>query len=218
MFKPPSTVAAFVTSVVFGGLFAPESFAASATSWSGPYIGAFIGYDDANNAWTPDSASGGPSLSPQGVLGGGLAGANFQFDRFVVGVEADLMFADFAAAEPCDATGADCSLDGRLMGSLRARGGLVLGPRMMIYATGGPAFSFVKASSTAFGGMSDSQTLGGWTEGIGVEFAVADSVWVGVEYRHSDYGASNFDLSPGVNTGIDFQTNEATLRLTVPLD
>jgi outer membrane immunogenic protein len=202
--------------LIFGFAGAHKAAADVTAPWSGPYVGLFAGYDKANDAWRPDTTAGSPSLSPQGILGGGLVGGNFRFDAFLVGVEADLMFADFADAEPCDNAGADCSIDGRVMASLRARGGFIV-DRALIYATGGPALSYVKATSSALGGTSDSQALVGWTLGAGVETALGEHLRVGFEYRHTDYGKADLNLS-GVSDGIDFVTDEATLRLIMPLD
>lgn len=190
----------------------PPASAASATSWQGPYLGLFVGYDDANEAWS----TGSDELSPEGVLGGGLIGVNFGRNGFVFGVEADVMFVDFSDVEPCANPSDDCSLDGRLMGSLRARGGFAL-PRLLIYVTAGPAASYVRATSNAPGGGSDDQILVGWTFGGGIETPLGEHARLGLEYRHSDYGESEFAVAPG-GARIDFATDEVTLRLTFGLE
>lgn len=44
---------------------------------------------------------------------------------------------------------------------------------------------------------SDSDTLIGWTAGGGVEYALNDTVTIGLEYRHSDYGGETFHFNHG---------------------
>jgi outer membrane immunogenic protein len=189
---------------------------AAASQWSGLYLGLFAGYDDASDAWTPDAASGAASLSPEGVIGGGLIGANFQYGLVVIGFEGDVMFADFTDVESCENATQDCSIDARLMGSLRARGGIAF-DRLLLYATGGPAFRYAQATSSGPGGSSDSQTLGGWTIGIGAETSLSETVGVGLEYRHTDYGQADFALATG-SSDVNFRTDEVTLRLTLHFD
>jgi outer membrane immunogenic protein len=180
---------------------------------AGPYLGLFAGYDDANEAW---ASQGGASLSPEGVVAGGYLGADWRFGVLVAGAEADLMFADMAETEPCDTTAFDCTLDGRVMGSLRARGGVTL-RRALLYVTAGPALSYVRATANIPGGDSDSQILAGWTLGGGGEIAFGEQVRLGLEYRHTDYGESDFALG-GADERIRFATDEVTLRLTFLLE
>ncbi len=72
--------------------------------------------------------------------------------------------------------------------------------RTMLYATGGVAFTEVRAYSNWIAAgifpatiAYDTQTLVGGTIGVGVEHAVTDNFTVGVEGRYSYYGNHRFD-------------------------
>ena len=135
-------------------------------------------------------------------------------------------------------------------GSVRGRGGIAF-DRFLVYATGGVAWAGVTAEAFyapgsvatpgAGGGTgigpgtgagiavatpgafaSDRHTLVGATIGGGVEFALTDSVSLGVEYRYSDFGHETFNLgavpfpagaSSGVVGDVDLRTHEVTARL-----
>ena len=120
--------------------------------------------------------------------------------------------------------------------SVRGRGGFTF-DRWLVYATGGVAWAGVKAEAiygpgTVLGVVtpgaffSDRQTLVGATVGGGVEFALTDSVSLGVEYRYSDFGHETFNLgavpfpagaSSGVLADVDLRTHEVTARLNIKL-
>ena len=54
-------------------IFTPVCSAAD-VDWSGPYLGAFVGYAEANDAWDDSAAPGAPQISPEGIMLGGFAG------------------------------------------------------------------------------------------------------------------------------------------------
>jgi len=113
----------------------------------------------------------GVAVDPKGFLGGLQGGYNRQFGRWVLGVEADLDFAaihdsgsaatgvDIVANQLQCAVGFPCTLrhyqydiagEQKLdaFGTLRARGGLVLGDRLLLFATGGLAFGDAKLTAS----------------------------------------------------------------------
>jgi opacity protein-like surface antigen len=73
-------------------------------------------------------------------------------------------------------------------------------------------------SSNEIGSPSNSQVLFGWTAGAGVEFRLDDTVRLGLEYRHSEYGDADA-LTPNAQfRDFDLETDEVSVRLTIPLN
>lgn len=191
----------------------PAAAAGESTTWSAPYLGLFLGYGDANDAWDQGGAAGDLQISPEGVVFGGFAGYTHEMAGLVLGVEADLTFPDFSDAAECTA-GVDCAVDVQVLSSLRARAGVAFGP-VQVYGAGGLALGFIQAESSAAGGASASDTLSGWTLGGGLEYASPSGVRVGVEYRHSDYGRDNVAFANGA---LDLETDELRVRLSIPME
>ncbi|TPW32059.1 outer membrane protein [Pararhizobium mangrovi] len=166
--------------------------------WSGPYAGAFAGYnsDDFDN----------PDDTGDGAMGGGFAGYNWQHENYVFGVEADLGYSG------ADAEVAGLKADQELFGSVRGRMGYAFDNPFMVYATGGIAGSNLKLDD---GDSSDTKTHVGWTAGAGAEASITDNVTARVEYRYSDYGSKNYDLpdSGPVSSGFDEQSVRAGIGI-----
>jgi outer membrane immunogenic protein len=196
--------------------YEPAPIAAAAPvlyDWSGFYVGLQAGW-----AWgdaDADFDNGAPSLSydPDGFVGGGHAGFNFQFNSFVVGVEGDI---EWTGIDGDDSSAVGLTSEGDIdvnwQASLRARGGLAI-DRALVYATGGAAFADVDIGGGPLGsgpccGYSDSEW--GWTAGAGADFAVTNMLIVGVEYRYTDFGTFEGGLPPtfpGVVESVDLQTH-----------
>jgi outer membrane immunogenic protein len=191
--------------------------------WTGFYVGINGGYGWAPTTGTlathtadfaPAIAAGGTPQSLQtkaaGAIGGLQAGYNWQFGRGLLGVEADIDVADisdtgtvsFAGGGgifPSTSTGEE-SL--KWLGTVRLRGGFLILPRALLYATGGFAYGRVKNSATnfftpAFAGIfsgSTSATRTGWTVGGGIEWALTHQWSVRAEYLHVDLGDTTVRL------------------------
>jgi outer membrane immunogenic protein len=193
----------------------------------------------------PGAFSGLPGASARNTsfMGGVQAGYNWQVNQIVLGVEGDIdgthihasltrgaipPFAGFPVA--VTATSTD-TID--WIASARARAGVVVAERGLLYVTGGAAFTNAKVN-TAFGetfgplvippffppptGASSSHGLVGWTLGGGVEWAFSKAWSLAAEYRHNDFGGQNYLLGTDVvgNPIMDrvkFTTDQVTLRL-----
>lgn len=162
--------------------------------WSGIYLGVQGGY-----SWGRDRLRTASALAPgfatalsfdsESGFGGAQAGFNYQSGAIVFGVEADV--------EALDASrgwiGANGS--GRIardwQGSVRARLGYAM-DRILVYGTGGAAFTEFDYRFVGTGGLTDvsTQSRTGWNVGAGVNYAF-DRVVVGTEYRYTDFGRMN---------------------------
>ena len=164
--------------------------AAPAGNWSGYYIGALLGY-----TWGDVAATGG-GADIDGFDGGAYVGANYQWNQFVLGVEADGLISGV------DGTAGGASVDQDWSASLRARAGIPL-DRFLLYGTGGVAVTDVTLSDAT---GSDSNTHWGWTLGAGAEAMLGDNATARVEYRYTDFGSETYTLGGGP-TGADLETH-----------
>ena len=213
-------------------------------TWTGFYIGANVGYswgrastdlaESVTTTATTTTLAGTPVASASntvntfgtdraklnGWLGGFQAGYNWQFDRFVTGLEGDIQWTDEhggvgicpvatgVAPGPCaGTTGTQFgTANYRLpwFGTLRGRVGVTF-DRIMLYATGGLAVGEIKAdyADGTVGGTtlnplaigSFNTTRAGWVFGGGIEGAIDRNWSIKAEYLHMDFGSLNASVS-----------------------
>jgi outer membrane immunogenic protein len=138
-----------------------------------------------------------------GGVAGGQIGYNWQIDRtWVVGLETDIQWSGqrgsvaFCLTVGCPAGtfGVTADYGLRWFGTFRARAGVLVDPRVLLYVTGGLAYGEVKADYTSgiFGAplalLSTSTTRAGWTVGAGVEGAFWNNWSLKAEYLYVDLG------------------------------
>ncbi|WP_165784341.1 outer membrane protein [Zhengella mangrovi] len=132
-----------------------------------------------------------------GFNGGAFAGYNFQQGNMVYGLEADI------SGGGIDGNNAGRGLETSVDGSLRARAGVALGDRTLLYGTGGLVVGKLRAAE---GGVLDTKTGIGWTAGAGVDVKLTDNMFARTEYRYIDYGSKNFTTGSGTNS-VDVNEN-----------
>jgi outer membrane immunogenic protein len=163
-------------------------------NWTGLYVGINGGYGWGEFPNNGVAAFGFPvNLGDAGGgLVGGTLGYNWQFGHFVVGLEADI---DWANVSDTDfGSGSKASLD--YLGTVRGRLGYAF-DRVLLYGTGG--FAYGGGTAKSFTGVigSDEESAAGWTIGAGIEYAVWRNLSVKVEYRYTDLGKTTFNI-PGL--------------------
>ncbi len=208
-------------------------------NWTGFYVGAHAGY-----AWgsSESVAIGGSNIvlisqpttvpravgiSPKGFLGGAQIGYNAQFNRMVVGIEADFSGAnirdsqnvDLPAATPVVRTTASEKISS--LGTIRARLGMTPSDRLLAYVTGGFAFGRVNYSGNInefFNTVPARQfnanstvTKTGWTIGGGLEWAFANNWSLKGEYLYYNLGSTTIT---GPQTNPVVATEFATYAFT----
>jgi outer membrane immunogenic protein len=194
---------------------------ASVFSWTGFYVGGNFGAEWATASDTvnvaPATAFGaalpsGASLwlsstTPSSFTGGVQVGYNWQTGPVVFGIEGDIDAQDWKTTQvltnfssgtifvPGDAF----TLESQWQASLRGRLGYAV-DRLLVYATGGAAWTGVKAGANfvPFGGdpatsATDRAILTGGTIGGGFEYAFWNNVSVGVEARYTRYESHTFN-------------------------
>jgi len=165
-----------------------------------------------------------------GVFGGQI-GYNWQIDRtWVVGLETDIQWTgqrgnnQFCLTAGCPLGTFVANADYRLQwfGTARARAGILVDPRVLLYATGGLAYGQVKADYSAgmvglpLGSVSTTTTRAGWTVGAGVEAGFWDNWTVKAEYLYVDLGSVSTGALGGSSTVI--LTDTPTTAITTVID
>jgi outer membrane immunogenic protein len=203
-------------------------------SWTGFYIGGSLGghWGSDRITTTTDTAGGfgvagaaaidaasPTTLRPQGFIGGGQIGYNWQASNFVFGLEADASWLDGSASRvltgiPVIAAGDFMTNSARaeFLATFRGRAGVAF-DRALFYLTGGLAVGTVKTSGTFghFGGTVvtstfDSTSRAGWTVGAGLEYAFTNNWSAKVEYLYVDLGSFNTNIPSSAGGAPDSQT------------
>jgi outer membrane immunogenic protein len=197
-------------------------------NWTGWYAGINGGYSwqDSSVGFSPASAPmanifnllpagvapGSVDLNPKGGLFGGQIGYNWQAGVWVLGLEADLDWADIkssgAAVGPVfvlrglDSIAGTATQKIDAFGTLRARVGFTPTDRVLLFATGGLAYGHTKLDAT-YGDAacifctsgSSSAWKTGWTAGAGVEWAFQNNWTLRGEYLYYDLGSVDHVLT-----------------------
>ncbi len=139
-------------------------------NWGGFYIGLNGGWGFASGTTTStvtgtgtglDGTTGTGSGSLNGGLAGGQIGANYQIDALVIGIEGDF---DWSGQKRTDsfACGAACTVSETIklpwIATIRGRFGYAI-DRVLLYATGGVAFTNSSDNVTATGPRNDFQCV-----------------------------------------------------------
>lgn len=161
----------------------PAAYIAQNT-WTGPYIGANIGYQFGSTSFL--------NLEPTGFAGGVQAGYNWQFGQIVVGGEADFQF---SGAED---TFAAYKFSNPWFGTVRGRVGYAMN-NILFYATGGLAYG---KGQLDYLGFSEDHVLGGWAIGAGLEVGITRNLSARAEYLFVDLSPENYVFS-NMNAGIE---------------
>jgi outer membrane immunogenic protein len=202
---------------------APAPAPAISYNWSGFYIGGFGGYKFSNVDVDFDLRSsvapavidhlnsvGSRDLDNDGAELGGLLGYNWQFNCWVLGLEAD---AGYLWARKSSSSGTflepvsghffsfETSFKTRYLATLAPRIGCAFG-RFLPYVTGGLAVGDLDFSQRSrelagnrnfpFGG-DRTETNAGWMVGGGLQYAITEHWSVRGQYQYIDLGSVDFD-------------------------
>ena len=177
------------------------------------------------------------SVDSTGLITGVQLGYNLQSGNFVYGIEADLGYlnlsGDKSAALP-NPTGvknndisATYSTSGGLYGDLTGRVGYASG-NSLLYVKGGAALLQANMDSNYSGAncsttgdkncqkeigpsnfsFDSSDTLIGWTLGVGMEYALSPSWSLKVEYQHFDFGSLSTSYSGTHSFSCNYNSNK----------
>lgn len=171
-----------------------------------------------------------------GFIGGGQVGYNWQNGMTVVGVEADGSWTNLKVSTDLPFT--DPFLGGKgtsrfstsidWLVTLRGRAGIAATPSLLLYVTGGAAAAGVKITYQSAGlnfvppgplvnTISASNTIFGWTAGIGAEWAIDRNWSVKGEYLRVQFDNSSLNVTLPPSGG-GFPGANGSVRVSPDLD
>jgi len=229
----------------------PAPVVAAVYGWEGFYIGGNFGYSWGRARTDLDGTlrqqvfrTAGPDLvfdsgplaasfgqssaNVDGWIGGGQIGFNWQRDRWVYGIEADIQASGEKGSSSASFTTPIVNFQGivpgqvltltadhklRWFGTLRPRIGMVQ-DRVLFYVTGGLAYGELESNFTATSSLpgttativSSRNTRFGWTVGAGAEAALWDRWSAKLEYLYMDLGRFG-------GSGVSASTNQLNTPL-----
>lgn len=237
------------TALMLLGLSGIPAQAAEGNGWEGFYAGASLGSREQRSVWEPTDSydPDGPRLGSLKGFGlddtsedatafvGLYGGYNWLVTpRIVLGLELAAGYADNQSSKAnIPWLGGTSALDVRVKSdwdaNLRGRAGYLITPTLLLYGAGGIAVTRMEATTDCPGGVflcnleqseSRSDTLWGWTAGLGAEAQLSERLLARMEYQYSDYGSTSQwamkadpTQSYGLKNDIDLSTSKLTLGL-----
>lgn len=166
-------------------------------------------------------ASGTGNFSISGYTVGGHIGHNWTINNILFGGEADIGSFDLSSSTDIgglfpfvflgDRYTLTESMSTQWLATIRGRIGVTIKPQLLLYATGGAAFTDFTFTSTysdnainsffpgGTGNGKVSNTRNGWTLGGGGEWLLSDTFSIKLEYLYADFGSINIPV-PVSNT------------------
>lgn len=171
--------------------------------FTGPRVGAIVGWDGLRPGSTEDSDIRGDDQSADGVLYGADVGYDIAFSGALVGVEGEIT-GSTAKVENAPYDVNDFGY-GRVKAGrdlyLGARVGVLARPTTLVYVKGGytnARLDLTRNNSTIT--TDRHYNLDGYRVGAGVEQAMGRNAYVKAEYRYSNYGDARLEYANGANT------------------
>jgi opacity protein-like surface antigen/outer membrane receptor protein involved in Fe transport len=178
-------------------------------NWTGVYVGGDAGYAWAPSSGTLTTAAGVPldayDFSVSGTFAGAFIGANYQFDRFVLGAEGDWQGSNLIGNSQASSSilmpagtfpGGPFTISTTIKdyGSIRARFGFAF-DRFLLFGTAGAAWGNPSNAYALYGAppfLTHGGIASGWTVGAGLDYAFTNNAFGTLEYRYTNLGAAGF--------------------------
>jgi outer membrane immunogenic protein len=183
----------------------PAGVLPAAYDWTGFYIGGHVGYGWGQKDWR-DNFGLNASSTPNGFLGGGQVGYNYQIGQYVLGIEADGSWSGIKGGTTALGAAIDNNVD--WTSTVTGRAGMAF-DRWLVYGKGGVAFAGDRFRTNRYtpATLEVTDTRVGWTVGAGVEYAFAPAWSAKLEYNFMDFGTRAVSFAPGTSTDIDQQVH-----------
>lgn len=197
-----------------------------AVQWSGVYVGAGVGYG-ASNTNVDIGATGFGSVAVIDGLGASGAaltltiGADLKFDRFLIGAFLDWTRhdQDWSISSSLIPGGTLARMEFDNQWTIGGRAGVVLGSSLVYGLVG---YTTLHTSDLAV--PAAALTVGvpdfkGWSLGGGIEMALGNGLFLGAEYRFTQFDkeTATLALGPGITIGLEPEVHQATARLMYKL-
>ncbi|WP_315742277.1 MULTISPECIES: outer membrane protein [unclassified Bradyrhizobium] len=188
---------------------APPLAAPLPPTWAGFYIGVQGGGGWGRSKETffgaPNTAIfvGTQSYNTSGGFVGGVAGYNWQFGNYLIGIEGDYHWSDISGRSGVVNAGLGDTYFTKLrsFGDIKGRAGWANGP-WLLFISGGAAVGDLQhrydaaLNGGAANSFSQNDWRWGWTVGAGGEYMFAPNWSAKLEYNFIDFGKSTIQYSP----------------------
>lgn len=173
------------------GFGAPAGLPRSNVQWSGPYVGAFAGYQ----TFKPHLESGAviDDFTARDFAGGLLFGANYQAGNWVFGAEADVGWSSAKVRQFSACLCYEIETKAVIETHWRARLGYAF-DRYLAFVTAGLAVGHFEQN--AIGLALKRRAHAGFTLGGGLDAAITDNLFARIEYLYTEYGLQNYNYYP----------------------
>lgn len=189
---------------LIAGTAAVPAFAQDARApFTGPRIGATVGFDSVSAGSDTDSGNENNDQSVEGFLYGVEVGYDADIGGAVIGIEAELTDStgkvEYNTSDPEFFGFGRVAVDRDIY--IGARAGALVTPQTLAYVKGG----YTNARLNLLGRVTDDDgetedfefdsnyKLDGWRLGAGVEQSFANNAYAKLEYRYSNYSEGEFD-------------------------
>jgi opacity protein-like surface antigen len=208
--SPSHAVVTGRSAEVLGAPIAPAVY-----NWTGFYLGPQLGATWGYTNWTFADAFG-TKTYPRfaGILPGGQVGYNYQYDKWVFGIEGNAGWTNAHGARPCPSFFFNCEIDVNSLYTVTGRIGYAYYDRVLWYGKAGLAIGEVKAQGRCntdsmatpffFGSAGllnpgcpasgTSNTAAGWTVGGGSELGLTENWSVKAETSYFNLGSSQYSF------------------------
>lgn len=175
-------------------------------NWTGFYAGIHAGNASSANEWK----NGGGGLSGAdpfegtftsgGLIRGFQFGYNYQFNRTVIGLEADASLGDIEGGARCAVGIYVCDAKIDALGTITPRLGYAYG-NLLVFGKAGAAWAHEKLNLDPTPGHGQTDSVNGnawrwgWTVGAGVEYAFSPALSAKAEYNFIEFNNGILDLS-----------------------
>jgi len=183
-------------------------FVAPVMSWTGCYIGGNVGggWTKTHQEFAPPFAGVFSDNKGSAVIGGAQVGCDYQFNRFVIGVQGQFDFGQIKSTvvEPLFPT-FTAGVQTNQIFTATARVGYLIDPSVLAYLKGGAAWAqtdlkVIGSVPSTFLSESAKSNRTGWTIGGGAEWMFAPGWSVFAEYNYMDFGTKLTQYVAGPNT------------------
>lgn len=187
-----------------GPYYTPQDY------WSGAYIAGLIGYGFGTVDVKGDAGQ--FSFDQSGGTLGAIAGYNWRARSWIVGLEGEFKGFNLDGSHLSPALSS--TMDLNWMGSVRVRAGYLVAPALLIYATGGVAWTnYDLKVSTPLVSASANTTSLGWQIGVGAEMKLTEQWSLRLDYLYTDLGKTDV-LTPGMSNTYSPDVQTIQLGLT----
>jgi outer membrane immunogenic protein len=165
-------------------------------SYSGPYIGAFVGQSWSNLEYVDKHKP--TDRDMDGFAGGLYLGHNYRIDNLILGFETDAGFCDLSEGADDNNFNSYSAFEIDWNAHLRARAGFAYNSTLF-YIAGGLTVAKVGVDDTDDGYGNDNETHFGWTIGAGIEHKITEHLTARIEYLYDDYGSEDYYITDDVH-------------------